>query len=198
MVDSQKFCPECGAPKSRVFAGETQPTSVGPVCENGHAMLNRDMFCPECGAPKKDPRPSQTAPNRAAVATAQRSADTDLAFVLLVVGAVASLIVIAVLMFTTPHASYNAYYYPSGATSPSVETTSSPCITAWRNMVGNLDVNTSANQIQADNTQSASNACGIVIHGRQHLSILFLVIAVACGVVAAIRLASVRRRRMLT
>jgi hypothetical protein len=104
---------------------------------------------------------------------------------LLAAGAVVALIVVAVLMFSTPHATYQGNVNNSGTVGEGAITT--PCISAWNEMAGNFaHPYVPTNTYAFYNYEAAGSACYTVIHGRQHLSIFLLLVAVALGVGAAL------------
>lgn len=152
------------------------PANTRAKCINGHEMRSTQNYCSECGAL----RSVAVIPS-----VDQREASNHTAFIWLVGLAVVALLVVAVIMFTTPHASYNRYYYPSDSDSLSQQTTTGSCITAWADMAGNLTVSPpNSTQVEEDNIQSLSNSCTDVIHGRQHLAILLIVVAAVLGIAA--------------
>ena len=110
--------------------------------------------------------------------TAQRTADAPL--VVVIVGAIVALVVVAVLLFSTPHATYQGNVNNGGTVSQGTITTS--CITAWDNTVGNFGHPTvPTGQYALYNYDAANTSCTGVIHGRQHLAILFVIVAVVLG-----------------
>ena len=158
--------------------------SARPTCANGHPMLNGRRFCPDCGTPgvSTTPPPPQSADHPAA----DRPTQADIPFVLLVVGAVVALIVVFVLMFTTPHATFDGNVNDGGNVAQGTISTS--CITAWDNMVRNFShpsVPSGTYELYVSLTFRIA-LVGLV-HGRQHLAILFLVVAVGLGIGASFR-----------
>ena len=121
----------------------------------------------------------------------------DLPFLALIAGAVVSLIVVAVLMFSTPHASYAGYYYPNGVENGYAEQTQvGSCITAWDEMAGSFNTTeTYSTEVQQLNEGALNPACSGVIHGRQHVPILFLIVALGLCIAAVFRRRSVTQRR---
>ena len=104
-----------------------QVASTRRTCANGHPMLNGQKFCPDRDTlgVSTTPPPPQSADHPAA----DRPTQADIPFVLLVVGAVVALIVAFVLMFTTPHATFDGNVNDGGNVAQGTISTS--CITAW-------------------------------------------------------------------
>lgn len=152
-------------------------------------MLGSEVFCPECGRPKAVPTVlplrDQTAPvtrgsHRPAPATTPRRRSYA-GFGSCLVGAVAALAVAAIVMFTTPHASYDAYVNTAG----SQQVLSTSCITAWDNMVGNLDYRPAPTEGYALRNYEAKDAsCTNVVHGRQHLALVLGIFAMVLAGIA--------------
>ena len=149
-------------------------------------------FCPECGAAYSGPAASE--PAEATVRpNLDLNARAEVPFLILAFGTFAALILLAVVTFTTPHATYNGNVNDGGAVVQGSITTS--CISAWDNMVGNFNHPTVPSNTYAQYNQNAANAsCTGVVHGRQHLAILLLIVAVGSGVGATLRFRAVRHR----
>jgi hypothetical protein len=155
-------------------------------------MQDGQKFCPECGAQKVVAVPVPPSPTTSRSASAG-DATTDAPFVLLIVGAVVALIVIGVLMFTTPHATYEGNVNNGGTVTQGAVTTS--CISAWNEMVGNFPHQlVPTDQYALYDYEQAGDSCYTVIHGRQHLAILFLLVALGFGIGAVFRYRVIRRR----
>jgi len=147
-------------------------------------MQAGQKFCPECGAPVAEkPLPVLTE-------SATGPKDHTVAVFLLMLGAVVAVIVVLVLMFQTPHATFEGNLANTGGSGNSGNTTyngqgavTTSCISAWDEMVGNYaHPYVPTNTYALYNYNAGGDACYNVIHGRQHLSILLLIVAVALGV----------------
>ena len=170
-----------------------QVASTTPTCAKGHLFWTARSSVPSAvlGEPSRHPchRPSRqrTVPQQDPSITRRQTLRP------VVIGAVVALIVVVVLMFTTPHATYNGNVNDGGAVVQGSITTS--CISAWDNMVGNFNHPTVPSGMYAQYNQNAANAsCTGVVHGRQHLAILLLIVAAGSGVGATLRFRAVRRR----
>jgi hypothetical protein len=152
-------------------------------CTGGHPLQPGQPFCSQCGSPALQ----VAAPARVPSGVAKRA---DNVFQALIILGVIALIVAGVLMFGTPHASYDEWS-PSSSGGYSQQTQTTSCITGWRNLIGDHPVIPApAYQYQQTNLNNANTACGAVIAGRQRIS--FLLLASGIGLVIA---AWVRRTR---
>lgn len=162
-----------------------QMGSVSLRCANGHPMASGQNFCPLCGAVVQKTVPPP-------VPSLAQSSSPDNFYQGLVIVGVILLIIAAVLLFSTPHASYNEYV-PSSSGGFTQQTANVGCITAWNNLVGNHPVFPTPNYpYQQDNTASANTACAAVIAGRQRIAIPLALIAVGMLIAAGVR----RSRRL--
>jgi hypothetical protein len=98
----------------------------------------------------------------------------------------------AAMLFSAPHATY-AYFPPGGSAQfaangeevQSVATTS--CISAWNYWQGNFNFQPNPNQFPDANANANANAaCTRVIHGREHLAVLLIIVAVILGVAGGV------------
>jgi hypothetical protein len=117
----------------------------------------------------------------------------DVGLRLLVAGAAIAVVLVGVLMFTTPHATFDGYVNSDNGGIGTAPVTWS-CVSAWNDLVGNYPVNAPGGYYYNQNLKAAGSACGGVVRGREHLATLFLVVAVGCGISAAIRYRIVARR----
>jgi hypothetical protein len=97
----------------------------------------------------------------------------------------------AVMLFSAPHATYG-YLPPSGSMqfdangAPIQVAATTSCLSAWNFWQGNFGIPASNQFPDASASNNAGAACRAVIHGREHLVVLLIVLAVILGVAGGV------------